>query len=185
MCIEKDILITRRGVEFPIPVRLDIFKRIVNCRSEIRRGGLDGLVAGLVVGEDFIEVEIRAEGLVKEFDHGYDVCVGGIALGEVFDCCDGLGDGGAGLPVDRAVAAAVVEAVLGAGGAVEVEHDFETCAAGPADGLIEDFQLALDVGVTLQWCHSPIADGDADVVEADFSDLVEVVLGDPCVPVVT
>ena len=124
MGIEKDILITRCGVEFPVPVRLDIFKGVVDCGSEIGRGGLHCLVAGLVVGEDFIEVEIRAEGLVEEFDHGYDVCVGGVALREVLDCRDGLGDRGAGLPVDGAVAAAVVETVLRAGGAVEVEHYF-------------------------------------------------------------
>ena len=185
MGIEEDVLVPRGGVEFAVPVGLDVFEGVVNGGAEVGRGALDGLVAGLVVGEDFVEVEVGAEGLVEEFDHGYDVCVGGVALGEVFDGGDGLGDGVALLPVDGTVASAVVETVLRARCAVEIEHYLETCASGPADGLIKDFQLALDIGVTLQWCHSPIADGDANVVQTDFSNLVEVVLGDPCVPMIT
>ena len=107
------------------------------------------MVAGLVEGEDFVEVEIWAEGLVEEFDLGDDVGVGGVALCEVFNRGDGFGDGVAGLPVYGAVAAGVVEAVLRAGCAVQIEHYFETCGASPADGLIKDLQLALDVGVAL------------------------------------
>ena len=95
-----------------------------------------------------------------------------------------MGDGVALLPVDGTVATAVVEAVLRARCAVEIEHDLETCASGPADGLIEDFQLALDIRVTLQWCHSPVSDGDANMVQTNFRNLVEVVLGDPRVPMI-
>ena len=50
--------------------------------------------------------------------------------------------------------------------------------------MVEDIELALDVGVTLQGGYSPVADGDADVVETNLSNLVKVFLGDPCVPVV-
>ena len=185
MGIEEDILVSRRGAEFAVPVSLNVFEGVVDCGSKVGRGALDGLIPGLVVGEDFIEVEIRAERLVEEFDHGYDVCVAGVALGEVFDGGDGLGDGVALLPVDGTVATAVVEAVLRARCAVEVEHDLETCASGPADGLIKDFQLTLDIRVTLQWCHGPISDGDANMVQTNLSNLVEVVLGDPCVPMIT
>ena len=143
------------------------------------------MVTGLVVGEDFVEVEIGAERLVEEFDHGYDVCVAGVALREIFDCGNGLGDCVALLPVDGTVATTVVESVLRARCAVKIEHDLETSTSGPADGLIEDFQLALDIGVTLQWCHSPISDWDANMVETNMSNLVEVVLSDPRVPVIT
>ena len=185
MGVEEDVLVSGRGAEFAVPVGLDVFEGVVDGGAEVGRGGLDGFVAGLVVAEDFVEVEIGAEGLVEEFDHGDDVGVGGVALGEVFDGGDGLGDGGALLPVDGAVATAVVEAVLRARCAVEIEHDLETCASGPADGLIEDFQLTLDVGVTLQWCDSPISDGDANMVQTNLSNLVEVVLGNPRVPMIT
>ena len=82
------------------------------------------MVAGLVEGVDCVEVEIWTEGLVEKFDHGDDVGVGGVALGEVFDRGDGFGDGVAGLPIYGAVAAGVVEAVLRARGAVQVEHYF-------------------------------------------------------------
>ena len=67
--------------------------------------------------------------------------------------------------------------------AVEVEHYFEACASGPADGVVEDGDLALDVGVVCKGGYGPVADGDADVVHARFRDVVEVGLGDPGVPV--
>ena len=68
---------------------------------------------------------------------------------------------------------------------MKIEHDLETRASGPGDGLIKDSQLALDIRVTLQWCHSPISDRDANMVQTNVSDLVEVVLSDPCVPMTT
>ena len=76
MGIEEGILVSGGGVEFAVPVGLDVFEGVVDGGSEVGAGGLDGLVAGLVVGEDLVEVEIGAERLVEEFDHGYDVGVG-------------------------------------------------------------------------------------------------------------
>ena len=183
--VEHDILVTRGGVEFAVPVGLDVFKGVVDCGCEAGACALDGLVAGLVVVEELVEVNIGAERLVEEFDCGYGVCVAGVALREVFDCGDGLLDGVALLPIDGAVAAAVVEPILRARCAVKIEHDLETRASGPGDGLIKDSQLALDIWVTLQWCHSPISNWNANMVQTNLSDLVEVVLGDPCVPMTT
>lgn len=68
--------------------------------------------------------------------------------------------------------------------AVQVDHDFEAGASGPADGVVEDGELALHVRVAVEGGDGPVADGDADVVQAGGGDLVEVVLGDPGVPVV-
>ena len=68
--------------------------------------------------------------------------------------------------------------------AVEVEHYFEACAASPADGVVEDGHLALDVRVVWEGGYGPVADGDADVVHTRCGNGVEVGLGDPGVPVV-
>ena len=89
------------------------------------------------------------------------------------------------LPIDGTVASAVIETVLRARCAVKIEHNLQTCASSPGDGLIKDSQLALDIRVTLQWCHCPISDGDADMVQTNLSNLVKVVLSDPRVPVTT
>ena len=88
--VEDDVLVAGGGVEFAVPVGLDIFEGVVDGGCEIGACALDGLVAGLVVAEDFVEVEVRPERLVQEFDGGYDVCVAGVALREVFDCGNGL-----------------------------------------------------------------------------------------------
>lgn len=77
--------------------------------------GLDGLVAGLVEAFDAVKVERGAEGLVEEFDGGDDVGVRGIARCETLEGVEGLGDGGALLPIYGAIAAGIVKAVLTAG----------------------------------------------------------------------
>ena len=183
--VENDVLVSRGSVEFAVPVGLDVLKGVVYCCCEVGACGLDGLVARLVVGEDFVQIEIGAERLVEEFDCGYDVCVVGVALREILDCSDCLLDRIALLPIDRTVATAVVEPVLRARCAVKIEHNLETCASGPADGLIEDIQLALNIRVTLQRCHSPISDRDSNMVQTNLSNLIEVVLSDPRVPMTT
>ena len=182
--VEDDVLVSRGSVELAIPVGLDVFKGVVDCGCEAGACALDGLVARLVVAEDIVEVEIGAERLVEELDCGYDVCVAGVALREVLNCSDGLLDCVALLPIDGTVATAVVETVLRAGCAMKIKHNLETRATGPLDGLIKDIQLALDIGVTLQWCHSPVSDRDTNMVQTGLSNLVEVVLSDPRVPMI-
>ena len=68
--------------------------------------------------------------------------------------------------------------------AVEVDHDFEAGAAGPGDGLVEDGELALHVWLAVDRGDGPVADWDTDVVHTSGGDLVEVILGDPGVPVI-
>ena len=67
---------------------------------------------------------------------------------------------------------------------MEIEHYFEACASCPADGVVEDGDLALDVRVVRDGGHGPVADGDAHVIHARLRYGVEVGLGDPGVPVV-
>ena len=66
---------------------------------------------------------------------------------------------------------------------MQINDDLETSVAGPTNGPVEVLELALDVGLATRDVPSPVADGDADVVQTGSLDLTEVVLGDPRVPV--
>ena len=52
--VEDDILVSRSGGEFAVPIGLDVFKGVVDGGCEAGASALDGLVAGLVVAEDFV-----------------------------------------------------------------------------------------------------------------------------------
>ena len=88
------------------------------------------------------------------------------------------------LPVHGSIFAGVVKAVLATWCTVEVDHDLESSATRPADGLIENGDLTLDVRVAIERSNGPVADGNTDMVETSRRNSIEVVLGDPCVPVV-
>lgn len=88
------------------------------------------------------------------------------------------------LPSNRSIAAGVVETILTAGCPMKIKHDFEACTSGPANSLIQNRQLALDIRVTIQRRYGPVANGNSDMVQARGRDSVEVALGDPRVPVV-
>ena len=105
-------------------------------------------------------------------------------MSEVFNRGDCLADGIALLPIDRSIAAAVVEAILGSRRSVKVEQDLEVRVSGPANSLIQDIQLSLDVGLTIQRRNGPVADWNSNMVKAIVANLSEVVFGDPGVPVV-
>jgi hypothetical protein len=66
---------------------------------------------------------------------------------------------------------------------VQVEHDLEPGRAGPGDGPVEHWQLALHVGISGQGRHGPVADGDADVVQAGGGHVGKVLLEVEGVPV--
>ncbi len=67
------------------------------------------------------------------------------------------------MPVDGAGVAGVVEAVLGARGAVAVEYDLEVGGAGPGEGVVEVCSGAREVrGVGI--VEGPIAYRNTDAV---------------------
>ena len=67
---------------------------------------------------------------------------------------------------------------------MKVEQDLEVRVSRPADSLIQDIQLSLDVRLTVQRCNGPVADRNSNMIQAIVADLSEVVFGDPGVPVV-
>lgn len=79
-------------------------------------------------------------GLVEDLDGDDHVlrAPGGELLGDDLEHGVRLGDGVALAPAGgRRLAAAVVEAVLRAGRAVQVDDDFEAGLAGPGEGFVE------------------------------------------------
>lgn len=67
---------------------------------------------------------------------------------------------------------------------MKIEQDLDIGISSPADSLIEDVQLPLDVWVAIQGSNGPVSDWDSNVIEAILANLAEVVFGDPGVPVI-
>ena len=185
MGIKNHVLVARRGWGHEaVPVAFEILESIVNAGCVVGADSCHGLVAGLVETLDLLEVEGATQRLVQELDCRDNVGVARVALGEVLDCGDGLAHCISLLPIDGSVAAAVVEAVLRPRCSMEIKQNLEIGISSPADCLIQDIQLPLDVRVAIQRCDGPVADWDSNMIQAILANLLEVVLGDPGVPVV-
>lgn len=87
----------------------------MNGGHVVGRGGVDGLVTGLIEGFDAVEVERAAKRFIEKLNGSDDVCVGGVAESEILESGDGLGDCITLLPIDGAIAARIVEAILRSG----------------------------------------------------------------------
>ena len=66
---------------------------------------------------------------------------------------------------------------------MQVYHDLEACASGPAYSIIHEGQLPLDIWIPRQGSNGPVTDWDANMVQASSCNAVEVILSDPGVPV--
>ncbi len=115
----------------------------------VAAGSCQSLVAGLVKGLEIAEVERATKRLVEELDCRYDVSIVGVALSEVLKRGDCLADRITLLPIDRSIAAAVVEAILRSRRSMKIQQDFEISVSSPADSLIQDIQLSLDIWVAI------------------------------------
>lgn len=67
---------------------------------------------------------------------------------------------------------------------MEIKQNLDASTPRPGDRLVQDGQLPLNVGVAVQRRNSPIANWYTDVVQSSFRDLIEVILGNPAIPVV-
>ena len=65
---------------------------------------------------------------------------------------------------------------------VQVNHNVQTRGLGPVKRLSQNFISALDEWLTTDWNHAPVSDRNADVVQTGCSDLVEITLSDPGIP---
>lgn len=80
--------------------------------DDVVRVIMDLAVAGFIEGLDSVKVEGGAKRLVEKLDGGNDVGIALIAGRKSLDSIDGLLDSVALLPLYRAVATGVVEAIL-------------------------------------------------------------------------
>ena len=167
-----------------IPDGYKVLKSIMETDNSIGFTATDGVIALAVKGLDAVKIQNRSKRLVQELNNCDHIVVIRVVHCDVLDRRDGLSYRIPLLPVHGAIFARVVEAVLAPWRTVEVDHDFESSATRPADGLVENGDLALDVRVAIERGNGPVADGNADMVETSRCNSIEVVLGDPCVPVV-
>ena len=163
---------------------MEILESILDAGCVIAAGSRHGLVAGLVEALELGEVEGETKRLVQELDCRDNIGVASVAFGEILNRGDRLAHCITLLPIDGSVAAAIVETILGSWCSMEIEQDLEIGISSPADSLIQDIQLPLDVGVAIQGCNGPVPDGDSNMVQAVLADLLEVIFGDPGVPMV-
>ena len=114
--IEDDVVDAGLGVHEAVPKRLHVLEGVVDGDGGVGVGVAHGAPAVVVEFLEGAEVDDGAEGFVEQFDGRDDVGFFGVALGEGPDRIEGLLGCAALLPLDGAETAAVVEAVLGAGG---------------------------------------------------------------------
>jgi len=61
---------------------------------------------------------------------------------------------------------------------MEVDNYFQACCLCPVECLAKDLVSALNVRVALNGRNRPVANGNADQVETESSNLIEVILVD-------
>lgn len=66
---------------------------------------------------------------------------------------------------------------------VQVDDHLQAGSPSPVDCFVQVWQLPFDVWVAVQVLHSPVADGDSNVVHSRGRNLVDIILGDEGAPV--
>jgi hypothetical protein len=167
-------------------------------------GRLTGDTPGIIVVL-FEAIQIHATrntGLIKSLNGGDYVSIATISRSKRSDGVLGVLNSVSLLPVDGPTLSTVVKAILGSRGCsirsvyaeqnqrelycrlttVQVNHHLQSSSASPANCLIEELQLAVNIRIALEMLHSPISDGDSNVIHASSSNLVEVVLSNKSAP---
>lgn len=134
---------------------------------------------------DGVHVESRAKGFVQKFDGG-NAGVASEIIAQLVESLDGDLDGVALGPLRSALElAGVVETVLRPRSTVEIKHHFNAVVLSPANCLSNVIVCAVYERSALATNDGPVANWQTDEVESNGGDLLKVVFGDPCVPVVS
>ncbi len=113
MGIEEDVLVARGGLGHEaVPIGREILEGVMDAGCKVAAGSCHGLIAGLVEGLEVVKVEVGTKRFIEKLDCRDDVSVAGVALCEIIKCGECLADRITLLPINRSVAAAVVEAIL-------------------------------------------------------------------------
>ena len=201
--VEHDVVHTRPAVHEAIPERLDILKSVVEGNDSVWVAIANSSPSIVIELFQFIGIDHRAERFVEKLDGCNDIRGSRISLCKRPDSVQCVLDGVTLLPGDRSAATTVVKTILRARGwwllvlgqnvkaestphtSVQVKHDLQVVVPRPANSLIKDRQLPLNVWVARQWRQSPVSDGNPHVVESSIGDLPEVVGSNPRVPVLS
>ena len=159
------------------------FKRIVESNSNV--GALEVSPTVHVELTDSVHVERRAKRLVQKLDGG-DTRVASEIIAQLVECLEGnlygiaLGPFGSALELTG-----VVETVLRPRSSMEIEHYFDAVVTSPANCLSHVVVCAVHKWSSLATNNGPVTNRQTNEVESNGSDLLEVVFGDPCVPMVS
>ena len=178
----KDLVVV--GVEQQVPharaplvPRSHAFKGIVESNGDV--GVLQVSPTVHVELADGVHVESRAKGFVQKFDGG-NAGVASEIIAQLVESLDGDLDGVALGPLRSALElAGVVETVLRPRSTVEIKHHFDAVVASPANCLSNVVVCAVHERSTVATNDRPIANWQTNEVEADRSDLLEVIFGNP------
>lgn len=176
------------GVEQQIPharapfvPRSHTFKGIVEGDGDV--GVLQVSPTVHVELADSVHVERWAKGLVQKLN-GCDAGVVAKVVTQLIEGLDGQSDGITLSPLwCGSQLAGVVEAVLGSGSTVQIEHHLDAVLTSPANRLSNVVICAVHEGSATH--NRPVANWQTNEVESNGLHLGEIVFGDPCVPMVT
>jgi hypothetical protein len=184
----KDLIVV--GVEEKVPhARTPLIPRSHTLKGIVESNGNVGVfqVSPTIHVElaNGVHVERRAKRFVQELDGG-DAGVASEVIAQLVESLDGNFHGVALGPLRSALElTGVVETVLGSRSAVEIEHHFDAVVLSPANCLSHVVVCAVHERSTLASNDGPVTNWQTNEVESNGGDLLEVVFGDPCVPVVS
>lgn len=167
----------------PVVPGVYALERIVESNSNV--GALEVSPTVHVELADGVHVERRAKRFVQKLDGG-DVGVVSEVITQLVKCLEGnfygitLGPLGSALELTG-----VVETVLRPRSSVEIEHHFDAVVASPANCLSNVVVCAVYEWSALTTNDGSVTNRQTNEVESNGSDLLEVVFGDPCVPMVS
>lgn len=183
--VERDVLRVVVGWSEPAVVFVGVLEAVLdNDNTRLADRALLSKAISLEL-LDGVQVQVGSERLVQQLNTHDDIVILGIAvllLDRVQDIQGAL-NGVASGPIDLVASSSrVVEAVLRARCAVEVNHNLQSQRAGPIDGGIDERRGTLCVwGVGVVVC--PEANGNAHGIETGVLDLLEVLPSCPGFPV--
>jgi hypothetical protein len=167
----------------PLVPRSHTFKGIVESNGDV--GVLQVSPTIHVELANGVHVESRAKRFVQELDGG-NARVASKIIAQLVESLDGnlhrvaLGPLGSALELTG-----VVETVLRSRSAMEIEHHLDAVVLSPTNCLSNVIVCAVHERSALATNDGPVANWQTNEVESNGGDLLEVVFGDPCVPVVS
>src|ERR1700722_17676453 len=155
---------------------------VANGDSDVTSDRLNIPIAAIIKALAYI---ITGLGLVDKLNDSYNIATWSITLCQCLDCLQSLGDCVTRSPIFDAPLTRIVESVLPARGAMEVNHHLQAELTSPRNGFVQVCQSTLHIGIAGEGVDSPVANADANMVHTGGLDGGEVIVRDEgCIMVV-